>query len=40
EFVESEETLQRLKIMGVDFAQGYAIGKPAPHQILVLSTAN
>jgi len=31
EFVESEETLERLKIMGVDFAQGYAIGKPALH---------
>ena len=31
EFVESEETLQRLKLMGVDFAQGYAIGKPVPH---------
>ncbi len=31
EFVENEETLQKLKLMGVDFAQGYAIGKPVPH---------
>ncbi len=31
EFVESDETLQRLKLMGVNFAQGYAIGKPVPH---------
>jgi diguanylate cyclase (GGDEF)-like protein/PAS domain S-box-containing protein len=38
EFVESEETLRRLKIMGVDFAQGYAIGKPALH--LVTTSAN
>ena len=28
EFVESEETLQKLKDLGVDFAQGYAIHKP------------
>lgn len=39
EFVESEETLQRLKIMGVDFAQGYAIGKPAPHLVSTSATA-
>ncbi|HEX8955652.1 MAG TPA: EAL domain-containing protein, partial [Burkholderiaceae bacterium] len=38
EFVESEETLQRLKIMGVDFAQGYAIGKPAPHLVSASAT--
>jgi len=28
EFVESEETLQKLKDLGVDYAQGYAIHKP------------
>jgi len=30
EFVESEEILSALSEMGVDFAQGYAIGKPRP----------
>jgi len=40
EFVESEETLQRLKLMGVDFAQGYAIGKPAPHSLSSPAPAN
>ena len=39
EFVESEETLERLKIMGVDFAQGYAIGKPAPHRVSTPASA-
>lgn len=28
EFVESGETLERLRTIGVDFAQGHAIGKP------------
>jgi diguanylate cyclase (GGDEF)-like protein/PAS domain S-box-containing protein len=30
EFVESEAVLERLAILGVDYAQGYAIGRPAP----------
>ncbi len=30
EFVESEEILRTLKDIGVDFAQGHAIGRPAP----------
>lgn len=30
EFVEKEETLDLLKEYGVDYAQGYLIGKPAP----------
>lgn len=30
EFVEKEETLSLLKEYGVDYAQGYLIGKPAP----------
>jgi EAL domain-containing protein (putative c-di-GMP-specific phosphodiesterase class I) len=30
EFVESREILDALKLIGVDNAQGYAIGKPAP----------
>ncbi|MGH2942272.1 MAG: putative bifunctional diguanylate cyclase/phosphodiesterase, partial [Solirubrobacteraceae bacterium] len=30
EFVENEETLQLISDVGVDFAQGYHLGKPAP----------
>ncbi|HSS66611.1 MAG TPA: EAL domain-containing protein, partial [Gammaproteobacteria bacterium] len=30
EFVESEAVLQRLEQVGVDFAQGYGVGRPAP----------
>ncbi len=30
EFVETEEVLERLKKVGVDFAQGYGVGRPAP----------
>jgi EAL domain-containing protein (putative c-di-GMP-specific phosphodiesterase class I) len=30
EFVEDEETLQILRELGVDYAQGYHIGRPAP----------
>jgi EAL domain-containing protein (putative c-di-GMP-specific phosphodiesterase class I) len=30
EFVEDEQTLQMLREFGVDFAQGYLIGHPAP----------
>lgn len=30
EFVESREILDGLKLIGVDYAQGYAIGRPAP----------
>lgn len=29
EFVESEEILEQIKLIGVDYAQGYFIGKPA-----------
>lgn len=31
EFVENEETLLLLETMGIDYAQGYFIGKPAPY---------
>ena len=31
EFVENEESLKILKSFGVDFAQGYLIGKPSPN---------
>jgi len=31
EFVQDAETLALLKTMGVDFAQGYYIGKPKPY---------
>ena len=30
EFVENEEILDKLREFGVDFAQGYHIGKPGP----------
>ncbi|MBI2413803.1 MAG: EAL domain-containing protein [Deltaproteobacteria bacterium] len=33
EFVENKETLELLKTFGVDFAQGYLIGKPAPPEV-------
>jgi EAL domain-containing protein (putative c-di-GMP-specific phosphodiesterase class I) len=32
EFVESEEIIEALREIGVDYAQGYAIGKPAPFE--------
>jgi len=31
EYVHSEEVLNQVKILGVDFAQGYHIGKPSEH---------
>jgi EAL domain-containing protein (putative c-di-GMP-specific phosphodiesterase class I) len=30
EFVENEAVLERLAALGVDYAQGYATGRPAP----------
>jgi EAL domain-containing protein (putative c-di-GMP-specific phosphodiesterase class I) len=33
EFVESDEIMQALREIGVDYAQGYAIGKPEPFEI-------
>jgi diguanylate cyclase (GGDEF)-like protein len=33
EFVESEEIVETLRDIGVDYAQGYAIGKPEPFDI-------
>lgn len=32
EFVEDEETLEALRAIGVDYAQGYAVGRPMPLQ--------
>jgi diguanylate cyclase (GGDEF)-like protein len=32
EFVESDEILKALREIGVDYAQGYAIGKPSPFE--------
>jgi EAL domain-containing protein (putative c-di-GMP-specific phosphodiesterase class I) len=37
EFVEDEETLQAVREVGVDYAQGYAIAKPAPIEIALFS---
>lgn len=34
EFVENNEILQALREIGVDYAQGYAIGKPAPFETM------
>jgi EAL domain-containing protein (putative c-di-GMP-specific phosphodiesterase class I) len=36
EFVESDEVVAALRKIGVDYAQGYAIGKPAPFETMVL----
>ncbi len=30
EFAESDEIIQRLRAMGVDYAQGYGVSRPAP----------
>jgi EAL domain-containing protein (putative c-di-GMP-specific phosphodiesterase class I) len=37
EFVENDEILKALRELGVDFAQGYAIAKPAPFEEVVPS---
>jgi len=37
EFVENDAIRQRLQDMGVDFAQGYGIGKPAPINEIIQS---
>lgn len=34
EFVESEDILEHLKTIGIDFAQGYYLGKPQPLEAL------
>jgi diguanylate cyclase (GGDEF)-like protein/PAS domain S-box-containing protein len=36
EFVATEEILEMLKKMGVDYAQGYAVGKPRPLKSIVM----
>jgi EAL domain-containing protein (putative c-di-GMP-specific phosphodiesterase class I) len=36
EFVESDGVVAALRKIGVDYAQGYAIGKPAPFETMVL----
>jgi EAL domain-containing protein (putative c-di-GMP-specific phosphodiesterase class I) len=33
EFVEDQETLEAVREVGVDYAQGYYIAKPAPIEI-------
>ena len=40
EFVENEETLQTVRDIGVDYAQGYAISKPCALEIALLKNAN
>ena len=36
EFVEDQETLDLIRQDGVDYAQGYHIGKPAPIETIAL----
>jgi diguanylate cyclase (GGDEF)-like protein/PAS domain S-box-containing protein len=38
EFVENDSILLKLKTLGVDYAQGYGIGKPSPLKIAVASS--
>lgn len=40
EFVENEETLQTVRDIGVDYAQGYAISKPCALEIAFLKNAD
>jgi diguanylate cyclase (GGDEF)-like protein/PAS domain S-box-containing protein len=40
EFVESNEVLEALREIGVDYAQGYAIGKPSPFESVYPLIAN
>jgi len=41
EFVESDATLQILRGLGVDYAQGYAVGRPRPFaEVLAELTPN
>jgi EAL domain-containing protein (putative c-di-GMP-specific phosphodiesterase class I) len=40
EFVESDEICEALREIGVDYAQGYAIGKPRPFESAYPLTAN
>ena len=35
EFVENKEILARLQTIGVDYAQGYGIAKPAPLEDMI-----
>ncbi len=37
EFVENDEILEKLKEIGVDYAQGYGIGKPVPFETVIKS---
>ena len=37
EFVENDEILQRLMGIGVDYIQGYGIGKPVPLEALIFA---
>ena len=34
EFVQDEETVEMLREMGVDFAQGYWLGRPVPAEVV------
>lgn len=38
EFVENDATIQALREIGVDYAQGYGVGRPEPFEKLVPTT--
>jgi len=40
EFVQDEQALQRLRQIGVDYAQGYGIERPVPIDQLLSATSN
>lgn len=40
EFVESEEVLDQVRALGIDYAQGYLIGRPAPSPMRYLPAAS
>ena len=40
EYVENEQILNHIKTIGIDFAQGYGVGKPAPFRQTLVELAN
>jgi EAL domain-containing protein (putative c-di-GMP-specific phosphodiesterase class I) len=40
EFVETQEILDELRIIGVDYVQGFAIGRPMPMELAMDAAMN
>ncbi len=40
EFVESEAIVERLRTIGVDYAQGYWVARPQPIEVLLQQTSS